>query len=818
MNIVSLQLVRTWGSIAPDGIRSALQDGKLRQKTRANFVGRDFLGRSCDILVGGSLLRDAWSASVWHRVHTVPLGLSTSSPACLETRASSVAVAEYSKNFAISSAKAVGLAFTRGFAALQKDPLAVQCVPAVALMAFSVLGLGPTMRFLRKIVKKKEDVKWSSSRTQHIMSSYVRPLLLWIGVIVICRAFDPVVLSSEASHAVKGRFINFVRSLSTVLAFAFCTTSFVEQIQKTVKERQDENSRNIGVQFVGNTVYTSVWVAAVCLFMELLGFSTQKLITAGGFGTVLLTLAGREIFTNFLSSIMIHATRPFVENEWIQTKIEGQEVSGTVEHVGWWSPTIIRGDDREAVHIPNHKFTVSVVRNLSQKTHWRIKTHFGISHLDVGKISDIVSDMRKVISKNPHVEQQRLHRRAFFDNIDPENQSLLILVSCFVKTSHFEEYLRVKEIILLDLLRVISHHNARLATPIRSVQRIFDESEARQSPFRDAGPNADRKKPMYMIEAAAVAVEDADEEVVKVDTSLRTSDTGKGNASKDVGKESSVKEVKEIGKENGVKPSPTKVTRSSEDASDLKSKTKPEEKAPVTAEVGQKSGASGTKPQLEGLDSMGLHSSDITLLKAAYEKPPADIRGGPVDSAPHVDIPQGEKASAKFVTELQKLSKSDTSVPKVTVDTPEEVKSSSVSEAPVSEQPEDDPWKEQPQVVAQPSIASASQKSDGGQSGARNLEEKVQTAQAPVAANPSAAPVPRLQSVEENLVLGVALDGPKRTLPLDDDTPHAAKPRELVTSRNSGGSTPPKERRDTSSSPQPNTPVSTPSEGRDRER
>jgi hypothetical protein len=28
---------------------------------------------------------------------------------------------------------------------------------------------------------------------------------------------------------------------------------------------------------------------------------------------------------------MIHATRPFVENEWIQTKIEGQEVSGTVE-------------------------------------------------------------------------------------------------------------------------------------------------------------------------------------------------------------------------------------------------------------------------------------------------------------------------------------------------------------------------------------------------------------------------------------------------------------------------------------------------------
>ena len=54
-------------------------------------------------------------------------------------------------------------------------------------------------------------------------------------------------------------------------------------------------SLQIGVQFIGNAVYTSVWVAAVCLFMELLGFSTQKWITAGGFGTVLITLAGREV-------------------------------------------------------------------------------------------------------------------------------------------------------------------------------------------------------------------------------------------------------------------------------------------------------------------------------------------------------------------------------------------------------------------------------------------------------------------------------------------------------------------------------------------
>lgn len=52
----------------------------------------------------------------------------------------------------------------------------------------------------------------------------------------------------------------------------------------------------MGFQFAGKAVYSAVWIAAFSLFMELLGFSTQKWVTAGGFGTVLLTLAGREVF------------------------------------------------------------------------------------------------------------------------------------------------------------------------------------------------------------------------------------------------------------------------------------------------------------------------------------------------------------------------------------------------------------------------------------------------------------------------------------------------------------------------------------------
>ncbi|KAL2642785.1 hypothetical protein R1flu_010372 [Riccia fluitans] len=810
MTIGSLQLVRTWGSDVKHINLSPPKEWQVKQQRRVRMPVPGMLGSSGDILIGKSFLQDAWCRREWGQLSVAPRAFSAPSKA-FSPRADLASVANVDpKKVAAIVIKFATLTYKRGLSALQSSPLLLQCAPAVGLMVFSIWGLGPTMRFLRRLVKKKEDSKWSTSRTQHVTASYIRPVLLWLAVIWLCRAFDPVVLSTEASHAIKERFVNFVRSLSTVLAFAYCTASFTQQVQKMMMDRQEnQDSRSIGVSFIANTVYTSVWVAAVCLFMELLGFSTQKWITAGGFGTVLLTLAGREIFTNFLSSIIIHLTRPFVENEWIQTKIEGQEVSGTVEHVGWWSPTVIRGDDREAVHIPNHKFTVNIVRNLSQKTHWRIKTHIGISHLDAGKIPNIVADMRKVLSKHPQVEQQRLHRRAFFDTVDPVNQALLILVSCFVKTSHFEEYLRVKEIILLDLLRVISHHNARLATPIRSVQRILDEGEARQSPFRTTDDS--RRRPVMLIEASNLRADDSDDEDLK----------HSGIAA-------------EVAKEAVNKTATVKAVEPTEEGHDTKGNNlKVKDKVPAATEPNQKSEIASageshspkTKSQLEGLDSMGLNSNDITLLKAAFKKPPVNIpeRSADTDSSANEASARGGVSSnpaARPNDQEKGSSAGDPSSVAPAQEVTEETAAKSGTNTTVPEE-HDDPWREPPQVPPQSTVPASQQKVDSGHTASsvhqkpegvsvnRVTEERTQA---------SGASVPRLSSVEDNLVLGVALDGPKRTLPLDDDIPSQSKQRELVGLRNGNGTSAAAQDRRDPATPQPSPSQSTTLDVRDRER
>lgn len=649
----------------------------------------------------------------------------------------------------LPAVKAASVTLTRSFNALQTSPLVFKLASAVGIIVFAVWGLGPLMRQSRNLLFHKSDNSWKKSGTYYVMASYIQPLILWTGAILVCRALDPVVLPTEASEVVKQRLLNFVRSLSTVLAFAYCLSSMIQQAQKFfMVSPQPSDARTMGFQFAGRAVYSAVWVAAVSLFMELLGFSTQKWLTAGGLGTVLLTLAGREIFTNFLSSAMIHATRPFVVNEWIQTKIEGYEVSGTVEHVGWWSPTIVRGEDREAVHIPNHKFTVNVVRNLSQKTHWRIKTHLAISHLDAHKINNIVADMRKVLAKNPQVEQQRLHRRIFLDNINPENQALLILVSCFVKTSHHEEYLCVKEAILMDLLRVISHHRARLATPIRTIQKIYSDTsdtDIENVPFTDSIYNhggVASKRPLLLIEPSY---------------RINGEDKAKSQA--------------RSGRVTGEKDSKT-ISRLTSDTK-AGTNTKSDSRAKETPKSDSKGDAnSGETPNSDAK----VHTKSTTVSvshsrvddKMTVKSPPTSVLKTNSNATEASGL--GSKAAGSVSDNLNKNK------------TTSDAKSKTTSPANVSQNSK---------VTAVNSQEASTEKAGGLKESSQSKQEKRSVSQ----------PSSSRSALEENIVLGVALEGSKRTLPIDEDmashpTPPEEKEMAAASQNGTGSPTTVKDRRD----------------------
>ncbi|KAL4579812.1 hypothetical protein LXL04_015979 [Taraxacum kok-saghyz] len=75
---------------------------------------------------------------------------------------------------------------TGSYEAFHGRSLVVQLIPAIGIIAFGAWGLGPLMRVCRVLFLQKSDNSWNKSKEYQVMTSYVQPLLLWGGAVLIC--------------------------------------------------------------------------------------------------------------------------------------------------------------------------------------------------------------------------------------------------------------------------------------------------------------------------------------------------------------------------------------------------------------------------------------------------------------------------------------------------------------------------------------------------------------------------------------------------------------------------------------------------------
>ncbi|GKC53727.1 hypothetical protein Tco_1076472, partial [Tanacetum coccineum] len=68
--------------------------------------------------------------------------------------------------------------------------LVVQLFLAVGVIAFAAWGLGPLSRAYGILFNQKNDNSWTKSKEHQVMTSYIQPLLLWGGVVLICSVLN----------------------------------------------------------------------------------------------------------------------------------------------------------------------------------------------------------------------------------------------------------------------------------------------------------------------------------------------------------------------------------------------------------------------------------------------------------------------------------------------------------------------------------------------------------------------------------------------------------------------------------------------------
>ena len=206
-----------------------------------------------------------------------------------------------------------------------------------------------------------------------------------------------------------------------------------------------------------------VVVITALIIMQEIGLSISGLLAFGGVGGLIVGLAAKDLLSNFFGGMMIFFDRPFRVGEFI--KSPDRNIEGIVEKIGW-RLTVVRTFSKNVLYIPNTAFSSIIVENATRMSNRRINETIGIRYDDLNKMTDIIQDVNNILESNPDIDQTQ-KAKVYFKSFSASSCDFFIYA--FTKTKDWEEFLRIKQDVLLKVAEIIEHHNAEIAYPTTTV-------------------------------------------------------------------------------------------------------------------------------------------------------------------------------------------------------------------------------------------------------------------------------------------------------------------------------------------------------------
>ena len=238
-----------------------------------------------------------------------------------------------------------------------------------------------------------------------------------------------------------------------------------------------------------------IFFVLILLIMVLshLGIDLTALITSLGIGGAIIGLSAKDTLMNFFDSIRLISEDAFRQGDWIETR----DVEGFVTEMGITS-TKIRTFDNALVTIPNSKLVNDYLKNWSRRmVGRRIKFHLKIKHTNnLKELDRVIYEIYEMLHKHPDIvnENKLIYLKSmkmmyqdglfnledkygvrrtllvYLDNID--EYSYNILVYAFSISVNWEEWLRVKQDIIKNIIQIIDNSELELSIPKYEIKKL----------------------------------------------------------------------------------------------------------------------------------------------------------------------------------------------------------------------------------------------------------------------------------------------------------------------------------------------------------
>ena len=282
--------------------------------------------------------------------------------------------------------------------------------------------------------------------------------------------FFPIVLGffvSTSYLTIESQAAEFLetinRSLITILIF-WTFHQIIGPLSVVIKSIGDLISRDL-VNWIIKAIKVLIFILGVAAVLELWGIKIGPIIAGLGLFGVAVALGAQDLFKNLISGILVLVERRFQVGDWIFVE---DVIEGTVESIGFRS-TVVRRFDKSLATIPNFQFAEKAVINNSQITNRRINWIIGLEYRTTSRqLSDIKKEIEEYIKKNEHFTTS--DNTILSVKIDQfAASSIDIKLICFTKTKHYLEWMKVKDILAIEIKNIVEKHRASFAFPSTSI-------------------------------------------------------------------------------------------------------------------------------------------------------------------------------------------------------------------------------------------------------------------------------------------------------------------------------------------------------------
>jgi MscS family membrane protein len=298
---------------------------------------------------------------------------------------------------------------------------------------------------------------------KEIASNYVLPVarpFSYFVVFVLLMLFVPVLQLpiSTARYIIIG-LRAALPFFATLIMYHF--VDIVALYLQRLASREDNNLNDQLIPLLRRVLKIFVVIVGGLFVMQNLNINITALLAGISITGLAFALAAQDTIKNFFGSIMIFIDKPFKIGDWITSG----DIDGTVEEVGFRS-TRIRTFRNSVTYVPNGKLADMTVDNHGLRVYRRFYTKIAITYdTPADLIETFVAGLRAIVDRHP--ETRKDFYQIHFN--DMSDFSLQIMFYIFFAVPTWNDELRCRHEILLEIIKLAEELNIRFAFPTQTL-------------------------------------------------------------------------------------------------------------------------------------------------------------------------------------------------------------------------------------------------------------------------------------------------------------------------------------------------------------